>query len=40
VTERASVTRVSTTEALEQLSKKPDERVRQLLDEGYDADLG
>ena len=38
-TEVASVTRVSTKEEWEQLNKKLDQRVRQLLDDGYDVEL-
>jgi hypothetical protein len=38
--EVASVTRVSTEQEWEQLNKKLDQRVRQLLDEGYDVELG
>jgi hypothetical protein len=39
-TEVASVTRVSTEQKWEQLNKKLDNRVRQLLDEVYDVELG
>ena len=39
-TEVASVTRVSTEEEWEQFSKKLDQRVRQLLAEGYDVEMG
>jgi len=39
-TEIATVTRVSNTEEWEQLSNKLDQRVRQLLDDGFDVELG
>lgn len=39
-TDVASVTRVSTDQEWEQLSKKLDQRVRQLLAEGFDVELG
>jgi len=39
-TDVASATRVSTAQEWEQLSRKLDQRVRQLLDEGYDVELG
>jgi hypothetical protein len=38
-TEVASVTRVSTQQEWERLSKNLDQRVRQLLDEGYDVEF-
>jgi hypothetical protein len=39
-TDVAFVTRVSTPQEWEQFSKKLDLRVRHLLDEGYDVELG
>ena len=39
-TEVASVTRVSTEQEWEQLNKKLDQRVRQLLAEGFDVEIG
>jgi len=39
-TDVASVTRVSTDQEWEQLNKKLDQRVRQLLAEGFDVELG
>ena len=39
-TEVASVTRVSTKQEWEQLNTKLDQRVRELLGEGYDVELG
>ena len=39
-TEIATVTRVTNTEEWEQLSNKLDQRVRELLDEGFDVELG
>lgn len=39
-TEVASVTRVSTEQEWDQFNKKLDQRVRQLLAEGYDVELG
>ena len=39
-TDVASITRVSNTQEWEQLSKKLDQHVRKLLEEGYDVELG
>ena len=39
-TEVASVTRVSTDQEWKQLNTKLDQRVRQLLAEGFDVELG